>query len=225
MQRLLPAILLVAALAACNKSEVKFDYGRSGSTYCAGAPGVPLKPSVTGRAARFSVTPALPAGLALDPSDGSISGTPTAAAAPAEYVISAMGKEGEVVATQSLNLGVEAALAFASPIRYRQDSLVSTSPATAGSGLTRCTIDPPLPPGLSLDSVTCRISGKPTEATPARDYRISAVGACGTDSARVSIAVIQTRPVTELRASRLDRTKRPVRKPSRFKEKGAPSRF
>ena len=55
----------------------------------------------------WSITPALPAGLTFNTSNGSISGTPTAASAPAQYVVSASNSGGSV--TQTLTIGVNSA--------------------------------------------------------------------------------------------------------------------
>ncbi len=55
---------------------------------------VPLTPTVTGSVSTWSVAPALPAGLSLDPTDGRISGTPTVAAAATSYTVSAQNAGG-----------------------------------------------------------------------------------------------------------------------------------
>jgi hypothetical protein len=66
----------------------------SPQTYTVGTAIAPLAPTVTGTVASFSVTPALPAGLALDATSGTISGTPTAAAAQAAYTVTATNAGG-----------------------------------------------------------------------------------------------------------------------------------
>jgi hypothetical protein len=55
----------------------------------------------------WSINPALPAGLALGANDGIISGTPTVAAAPATYVVTATSTGGQ--STFNLTIGVAAA--------------------------------------------------------------------------------------------------------------------
>lgn len=64
----------------------------------------PLAPAVSGSATSFSVTPALPDGLTLDPGTGSISGTPVSIAQDADYTITATGPGG--VTTTRLHLAV-----------------------------------------------------------------------------------------------------------------------
>ena len=53
-----------------------------------------LMPTVSGVVTGYSVSPALPAGISLDPSTGRISGSPTAAAAPTTYTVTASNGSG-----------------------------------------------------------------------------------------------------------------------------------
>ncbi|SHN10595.1 gliding motility-associated C-terminal domain-containing protein [Mucilaginibacter sp. OK098] len=55
--------------------------------------------------------------------------------------------------------------------------------------LTGYTIDKPLPPGLIFDPETGKISGTPTELSPATDYTVTAYNADGTSSTIVNIEV------------------------------------
>jgi hypothetical protein len=66
------------------------DYSRSPAVFTRARVASPVQPVLrSGSATGFSVIPALPAGLALDPVTGVISGTPTVAAASAIYTITA----------------------------------------------------------------------------------------------------------------------------------------
>src|SRR5271166_3254193 len=79
----------------------------------------PWAPDLSGgSASAFAVTPALPAGLSLDPNTGVIGGTPQAAAAQATYRISAQIAGSS--ATADLTFTVEAPpskLSYTSPVR------------------------------------------------------------------------------------------------------------
>jgi hypothetical protein len=66
-----------------------------------------LSPVVTGTVASYAVSPALPSGLALNAASGAISGTPTLAAAPATYTITATNSSGNT--TFALQLAVNPA--------------------------------------------------------------------------------------------------------------------
>jgi len=61
-----------------------------------------------GNATGFSIAPALPTGIALDPATGAIAGTPTAAARTARFVVTATGPDGDAQA--GLDLSVTPAL-------------------------------------------------------------------------------------------------------------------
>jgi len=82
----------------------------AGLTYATPAPactvGIALTPdlpaSTGGAVASYSVAPALPAGLALDPATGILSGTPTAATAAAAYVVTALNAGGQTSATLTI---------------------------------------------------------------------------------------------------------------------------
>lgn len=54
----------------------------------------PLAPTLAGAATSFSVTPALPAGLTLNPTTGSISGTPVAFARDTDHTVTVTGPGG-----------------------------------------------------------------------------------------------------------------------------------
>ena len=63
-----------------------------------------LSPSVTGSVTAYSITPALPAGIVLNPATGAISGVPTAAAAAAVYTITATNAWGSSTFDLSLRV-------------------------------------------------------------------------------------------------------------------------
>lgn len=94
-------MLLCIALTGCGGSS---DSDRpaapsglgytSQSIYAAGETIAPIAPAVTGAVTRFSVSPALPAGLTLDATTGAIAGTPVAAAAMTTYTVSASNETG-----------------------------------------------------------------------------------------------------------------------------------
>ena len=83
-----------------------------------------------GAVVTWSVNPALPPGLALSAVDGSVSGMPTAAAAPATYTIIAANSGGQSIAT--LTIAVAAApfldlgpVSLITLIRYANSSVLS----------------------------------------------------------------------------------------------------
>lgn len=69
-----------------------------------GTPMLPDTPTVTGTISSFSINPALPSGLALDPSTGIISGTPKAVSSATVYTVTAENSSGS--ATTQLTIAV-----------------------------------------------------------------------------------------------------------------------
>ncbi|MDP9009441.1 MAG: PQQ-like beta-propeller repeat protein [Pseudomonadota bacterium] len=78
------------------------------------APMTPLNPTGLGTSPTYSVTPALPAGLALAAGSGQITGTPTTVSAQANYTITARNSAGS--AAFVLSIGVYAVTATPSPL-------------------------------------------------------------------------------------------------------------
>jgi hypothetical protein len=68
----------------------------------------PVPPTISGTATSFSITPALPSGLALDASTGAISGMPGAGSPDTDYTITVNGPGGAT--TTHLHIAVEPAV-------------------------------------------------------------------------------------------------------------------
>jgi len=153
-------------------------------------------PTVTGTVHSYSVSPALPAGLKLNEFNGAISGTPTAVAAQASYVVTAQNSAGSTSAT--IQITVNAAVEPPSGLVYPQASIVATVGAAITTEIPTVTgtvdsyiVSPALPAGLSLNASTGAISGTPTAVTVSAAYTITASNAGGDTTADVTIAVNQ----------------------------------
>lgn len=90
----------------------------------------------SGAASAFSIAPALPAGLSINSSNGTISGTPTAASSAAQYIVSAT--VGGSSAKDTLSIAVSAGTPPGAPtgvtaVGGNAQAVISWSPATAGS--------------------------------------------------------------------------------------------
>ena len=136
----------------------------------------------------YTLTPALPAGLTLDPATGVLSGTPNAAAAVADYTYTATDANDDT-ATLTFNITVEAdttpAFADGSTIaaqNYLTGTTVDlTLPAvTDGSGNAPITytLSPALPDGLTFNPTSPpTITGTPNAAAAVADYTYTATDA------------------------------------------------
>ena len=70
------------------------SYSKSFALYAKGVPIEVNTPTVTGKVTNWVSEPALPAGLAIDPATGEISGRATAIAAESDYTIKAKNHSG-----------------------------------------------------------------------------------------------------------------------------------
>jgi len=98
------------SIAVVIAAPANLTYSAQAPSFTVGQPITPDTPSSTGGAvASYSIAPALPSGLALDPTTGIISGTPTVAAVAASYTVTATNAGGHT--TDNLSITVLASTA------------------------------------------------------------------------------------------------------------------
>lgn len=119
----------------------------------------------------ITVSPALPAGLALDAGTGTISGTPTALSPGQSYTLSAVNAQGTVTATISLEVN-DGPLFYPSPAILSVGTAITPLTPSGTNYLSGYSVSPVLPIGLSLDTTTGVISGTPYETSPPAYYKI-----------------------------------------------------
>jgi autotransporter-associated beta strand protein len=152
-----------------------------------------------GAPTNFSVSPALPAGLTINPTTGEITGTPTnLSGVPAtNYVVTASNSCGNT--TKTLNIAISPAkptnLTYTDngPLVYCVGEAITANNAAASGGgpATSYSISPALPAGLTLNTSTGQISGTPTTVAgvPATDYTVTATNSCGGTSRVLNITI------------------------------------
>lgn len=162
-------ILLVTLnllLCGCNGSSHSnpaplppsgLSYATSIATYTVGTAIATDNPTVSGGAATaYSAIPALPPGLSLSSSTGSISGTPTAVTAAANYTITASNSAGSVTAVLSITVNDVAPtnLSYSTnPTVYTIGAAIAANtPTSSGGAVTSYGVSPTLPWGLSLNA-------------------------------------------------------------------------
>lgn len=109
-----PAVLPPASLT----------YATMAPTYEADVAIAPNIPTVTGGVVElYSVAPALPTGLALDPATGILSGTPLATAALANYTVTASNDGGSAQAVLALSVDVNRSENLAAKTTFTDDDI------------------------------------------------------------------------------------------------------
>ncbi len=122
--------------------------------------------NVGGAVDTYSISPALPAGLALDPDTGVISGSPSAISASATYTITAANSAGQT----TVDITLEVAHVLPSGLSYPdlaqelgRGVYIELAPRlNAGYGDNWTVSAGALPAGLSMDPATGVISGVPS---------------------------------------------------------------
>jgi hypothetical protein len=163
------------------------------NTFVVGTP-VSLSPSNTGSVSdTYSVSPALPGGLSLNTSTGVISGTPTNVTASGSYTVTATNLASGGTGTFAISITVNPALpsiTYPTPDTYVYGTTItSLTPTSSGGAVASYSVSPTLPAGLSLAVSTGIISGKPTAATAAADYTVTATNATGPSTFVIHITV------------------------------------
>ena len=131
--------------------------------------------TANGTVTGFTVTPALPAGLTLDPTTGQITGTPTTATPATDYTVTATFTGGKTD-TEVINIVVRTPYFDYTLPKYtfQANAFVSVDPNFHGEVPTAFAVSPALPDGLALDTGTGTITGIGTVYTPPRDYAVVA---------------------------------------------------
>ncbi len=157
----------------------------------------------------YSINPALPAGLVLDPNTGLISGIPKSMSTPTSFTVTATGPNGTARAIVSICVGDSThtcninlpSFTYCSVPQAVGPGFMWTSPNVAFTPdtpqavssfpgiVTSYSVSPALPDGVTLNYATGVISGKPTDTLSARSYKVIATGPFGADTASIYLAV------------------------------------
>ncbi|SDD45768.1 Galactose oxidase, central domain [Cupriavidus sp. YR651] len=172
------------------------DYLDRSVIYPTNAPITPNTPiSTGGEITQYSVSPALPAGLAIDPQTGIISGIPTAVTAPAVYTVTGANSVDSVEAQLTIEVAALAVpptgFVYVDPLpEYIVGvSIVYNEPVYSGGEATQFSISPALPAGLSLNTQTGEISGTPTVELAQTTFLVTASNSAGSVTTQFTMTV------------------------------------
>ncbi len=143
----------------------------------------------------YSISPALPNGLAINPSTGAISGSPTAVKAATTYTVTVTDSSNDTANNTfslTVNGPVTATLVIPSEIlAVSTPNAIAVIPVTGagGTGTLTYSVSPALPAGLAFASATGTITGIPTAASPLTTYTVTVTDANGA-MASASLTII-----------------------------------
>lgn len=171
-------------------------------TYTSGAPAEPLTLAATDTdasqtALAWTVTPALPAGLFLDPNAGTIAGTPASAQSKTKYTVTATDARGAAgSATFGITVGNTVAVAEVADQSLSKGAEMTALTAAATDSDPALTafawsIAPALPDGLTLDPDAGTIAGTPAATASRKTYTLTATdstGAAGSTTFSLTVA-------------------------------------
>ncbi len=167
-------------------------YTGSPYTFSNGVTIISKTPTVNGTVTSCTANPSLPAGLLLNATTCTISGTPTVDQTAITHKITASNDFGSTTSNIviTVNKLPPSALTYVgSPYSYTKGYSIGTNTPTVTGGLTNCTASPILPSGLSLSTTTCALSGSPTTIQSAANYTITASNPYGNTTTIISITV------------------------------------
>jgi len=132
----------------------------------------------------YSISPALPTGLNIDPATGTISGTRTFPYPPTAFMVTVTDSNNDTAEasfTLTVNSVLTATQEIASQILFQNEPATPFTPVAGGDGTPPLSysVIPALPSGLSLNTSNGQITGTPTVTSSATAYTVVVTDANG----------------------------------------------
>lgn len=153
-----------------------------------------------GPVSSWSVSPALPAGLNLSQTTGTIAGTPLTVTRSATYTVTASNAAGSASLPVQISVG---ALQAPTAIVYPQTSIATYTgqaitpdiPGISGGPVASYSISPALPAGLNFNQSTGIISGTPTGTSAQASYVVTVTNTAGSIASAPVTITITAKPI------------------------------
>lgn len=147
---------------------------------------------------RAEITPStLPEGLVFDGISGTISGTPTTITDQTTYRVKVYNGYGSSYIDLDLSVGdVPPTLTYSgsNPVSVNRGDSVTITPTLGGGAIIGCMVEPALPASLSLNMITCEITGTANVGHERSTFTVYALNSGGAASYSVDIEVIDFAP-------------------------------
>lgn len=170
--------------------------------------GAGIKPVLSGQVDSFTVSPALPAGLAIAKATGQITGSPTTAQAASEYSVSAHNRSGTAAAVITISIsGPPTGFSYLrnNLFMYRFVPIIPNPPTVTGV-VDSYTVDKALPNGLVLNKATGYLTGTPIAGTAQASYTFTAHNQAGTAAYPITLYVTNSIGTQVKKDNNLDTT-------------------
>lgn len=187
----------VVSITVNHEAPAALTYSATSAIYTIGLSIPENNPTVTGTVSIWSIIPALPDGLVMDPFTGIISGTPVKEQPAKYYTITAENSGGSTTAQISIviNSAAPSDLSYSHPaFIYNRDITIPENKPSVSGTVASWSITPDLPEGLVFDTSTGIISGIPSEIQEEKSYTVTASNSGGSTSAVIKIAVNDQAP-------------------------------
>ena len=162
-----------------------------------GSPSITSTPTVTGTPTTYTISPALPGTITINPTTGVISGIPTVVSPLTTYTVTATNGGGSTTTTFKLTINPTSPSEMSyspNPISVTVNTSSITSTPTVIGTVDSYSISPALPAGVTLNTTTGVISGIPTVVSVLKVYTITATNVTGNTTATFTLTVKPVAP-------------------------------
>ena len=186
-----------------NPAIPEFELSESSATVAVGEEVRFTTSSTGGSISKFSISPNAPSGMVFSSQSGSLFGFPRFEQLATTYTVTGVGSGGS--SSQQFVLTVNAKAPVFRLSRYIQTvvkgSAAGFTVSSTGGPITRFSISPAAPAGMSFNTSTGVLSGSPTNVQPAATFTVTATNVSGSPTQTFELTVTASFPVFTLSSS------------------------